>query len=133
MIFAVLPAIQASGVPARAALQESGTRSTLSRGRLFTLRGLVVGEVALALALLVGAGLVLEGFRKVMQVDPGFRPEGVLTFNVAAPAGRTPDSLRFTQFYGPVLDRLRALPGVRAAVMRRNGGSRLITTEPKRE
>ena len=90
VLFALLPAIQASGVPARDAMQEGG-RTSGSRRHTFTLRGLVVAEVALALAVLVAAGLVLQGFRAVSRVDPGFRAEGVLTFTVSLPAARYPN------------------------------------------
>src|SRR6185295_17010498 len=117
VLFAVLPAIQTSGVPARAALQENGVRSTLSRGRTITLRGLVVAEVALALALLVSAGLVLQGFRRVSQVDPGFRPEGVMTFGIGLPSVKYAKPEQTLAFYDRLLDELRAIPGVRSAAI----------------
>lgn len=116
MIFAILPAIQTSGVPARAALQENGARSTLSRGRTITLRGLVVAEVALALALLVSAGLVLQGFRRVSQVDPGFRTAGVMTFGIGLPSAKYKPEQTLA-FYDRLLGELRAIPGVTSAAI----------------
>jgi predicted permease len=116
VLFALLPAIQASGVPARAAMQEGG-RTWGSRRHTFTLRALVVVEVALALAVLVAAGLVLQGFRAVSRVDPGFRAEGVLTFTVSLPAARYPNDkpqLRLG-FFDRLITELRALPGVQSA------------------
>src|SRR5262249_7085273 len=117
MIFATLPAIQTSVVPARAALQENGARTTLSRGRTITLRGLVVAEIALALALLVSAGLVLQGFRKVSQVDPGFRTDGVMTFGVGLPSAKYGKPEQMLAFYDRLLDDLRSIPGVRSAAI----------------
>ena len=116
VLFALLPAIQASGVPARDAMQEGG-RTSGSRRHTFTLRGLVAAEVALALAVLVAAGLVLQGFRAVSRVDPGFRAEGVLTFTVALPAARYPNDkpqLR-VGFFDRLIAELRTIPGVQSA------------------
>jgi putative ABC transport system permease protein len=116
VLFALLPAIQASSVPARDAMQEGG-RTSGSRRHTFTLRGLVAVEVALALAVLVAAGLVLQGFRAVTRVDPGFRAEGVLTFSVSLPATRYPSDkpqLRIG-FFDRLIAELRTLPGVQSA------------------
>ena len=77
----------------------------------------MVAEVALALAVLVAAGLVLQGFRAVSQVDPGFRAEGVLTFTVSLPAARYPNDkpqLRIG-FFDRLIAELRTLPGVQSA------------------
>jgi len=84
---------------------------------VFTLRGLVVAEIALALALLVGAGLVLEGFRKVSQVDPGFRPEGLLTFGVGLPGVKYNKPELILGFYDRLVAEVRAIPGVTAAAV----------------
>jgi predicted permease len=115
-LFALLPAIQASGVAAKEAMQAGG-RASGSRRQIFTLRGLVAAEVALALAVLVAAGLVLQGFRAVSRVDPGFRAEGVLTFTVSLPATRYPNDkpqLRLA-FFDRLIAELRTLPGVQSA------------------
>ena len=117
VLFATLPAIHTSGVPARAALQDNGVRTSLSRGRSFTLRGLVVAEIALALALLVGAGLVLKGFRKVSQVDPGFRTEGIMTFGIGLPSVKYSKPEQTLAFYDRLLDELRVIPGVKSAAI----------------
>jgi predicted permease len=58
---------------------------------------------------------LVRGFLAVIGTDSGLRPEGVITFHVSAPGGRMSDSVRYVQFYGPVLERLRAVPGVRSA------------------
>ena len=110
--FGLVPALRASQSDLREDLSESAGRTGTGRKHHRTLRGLIVAEMALSLMLLVGAGLLIRGFIALMSTDPGLRPDHVLTFHVAAPAGRLPDSVRYVQFYGPVLQRLRGLPGV---------------------
>jgi len=78
---------------------------------------LIVAEIALSLVLLTGAGLLVRGFLAVIGTDSGLRPQGVITFHLSAPGGHMSDSVRYVQFYGPVLERLRILPGVRSASM----------------
>jgi putative ABC transport system permease protein len=113
----LVPAIRASRPDLREDLSDAAGRSSASAARHRTLETLIAAEIALSVVLLTGAGLVIRSFVALLNVDPGFNVEGVLTFSVAAPAGRIADSLRFTQFYAPLLDRLRALPSVRAAGM----------------
>ena len=113
----LVPALRASRPDLREDLSDAAGRSSASGARHRTLKTLIAAEIALSVVLLTGAGLVIRSFVALLSVDAGFNTQGVLTFNVAAPAGRVADSLRFTQFYGPILDRLRALPGVRAAGM----------------
>jgi len=111
----LLPAFQASRVSASGALQETGTRASLSRGTRWTLNGLVVCEIGLALMLLVSAALLIDAFHKVLQVDPGFRPENVITFRVDLPTttyGKAEQKLR--SFHG-LMEQLRHVPGVQSA------------------
>jgi putative ABC transport system permease protein len=115
LLFGLAPALHSSVVDARGALQESGTRTTLSRGRRGALSSLVVCEIALSLTLLAGAGLLFQAFRKVLNVDPGFRPDHVLTFSLALPESSYSKSEQRIAFYQNLLDRLRALPGVTSA------------------
>ncbi len=93
-------------------LQSSGARSTGSRSRRRVLSAIVVGQVALALTLLVGAGLVFRSFRKVQGIDPGFRTEGVLTYQIALPYARYADENKRQAFFEQHLEKVRALPGV---------------------
>src|SRR5262249_48882696 len=80
------------------------------------LRGtLVVAEVALAFMLLAGAGLMLQAFVRVRGLDPGFRPEHVLTARTLLPSPRYDDLARRQQFYEAVVARVEALPGVVSA------------------
>lgn len=76
--------------------------------------GLVVGEVALAVAVLAASALLLQSFIRLGNSDPGFDPSGVLTFNYVAPAERYPDVARQTELHRQFAERLRALPGVEA-------------------
>jgi predicted permease len=113
LLFGLAPAVQSSKVDARGALQDSGVRASLSRARRGTLRALVVSEIALALVLSVSAGLLVEAFRKVLHVDPGFRPENVITFGINLPEVKYKEDAQRV-FFEKLLDRLRAAPGVKS-------------------
>jgi predicted permease len=115
VLFGLVPALRASQTDLREDLTESAGRAGTGRRQHRTLSGLIVAEIALSLVLLVGAGLLVRGFVAITKTDPGLTPDHVLTFHVSAPEGRFPDSERYLRFYGPVLARLRALPGVRLA------------------
>ena len=116
LLFGVAPAWQASRGGIGTVLKEGGRSSTGARGH--RLRGLLlVGEVALSLVLLVGATLLLRSFARLTSVDPGFQPEHVLSFSVALPQTTYPGDQHRTQFFGRLLDTLRAMPGVQAAGM----------------
>jgi predicted permease len=115
--FGIVPALRASQADLREDLAESAGRTGASRRHHRTLDALVVAEIALSLLLVVGAGLLVRGFVALLATDIGLKSENVLTFHVTSPAGRLSDSARYVGFYGPVLGRLRALPGVRGAGM----------------
>ena len=110
LLFGMVPAVQAS----RSALHDvlrSGAR-VAAAGRLRS--ALVVASVALALVLLVGAGLVGRSFERLMRVDYGFRSEGVLVGSVALPGQRYREGEKRTVFYAEAERRLASAPGVRA-------------------
>jgi predicted permease len=96
-------------------LREEGRGASGGRGARVLRRGLVVAQVAFTFVLLVGAGLLLASFRQVLEVDPGFSPEGVATGSVVLPGSRYPDDDARRRFTGEALRRVRALPGVTAA------------------
>jgi putative ABC transport system permease protein len=99
------------------ALRSAGARTT-EGGRAARFRaGLVVVQVSLALVLLIGAGLMVRSIAKLTSVDPGFNPDNVLTLTLDLPTGTYPDSApaRVTAFYSSMLERVRAIPGVRSA------------------
>jgi predicted permease len=114
LLFGLGPAIQSSSVDARGSLQDSGVRASLSRARRATLRALVVSEIGLALVLLISAGLLLEAFRKVLHVDPGFRPDNVITFGITLPDVKYKEDAQQVAFFENLLDRLRVVPGVKS-------------------
>jgi len=111
VLFGVLPAWRMSRLDPALALRE-GTRSVTSgRGQHRLHNALVVAETALGLILLVGAGLLIHSFIRVMNIDPGFDPHHVLTAYLNVPENQYP-GLKRPQFYDELLPRLRALPGV---------------------
>jgi putative ABC transport system permease protein len=114
LLFGVVPALQAARTAPREPLNE-GTRTGLSVQRSRARSAFVVAEVALALILLAGAGLLIRSLTRLMAVDPGFNPKNVLTASVQLPHKRYENDERRAQFYSELLARLRQLPGVRAA------------------
>ena len=115
LAFGLVPALHAARGNVREDLMEAGTKATATGRQQRFRNALVVGEIALSLVLLIGAGLLMRGFLLLREVRPGFGAEHVLTMHVAVPSQRF-DSLGPTQpLLRPALERLRALPGVRSA------------------
>jgi len=107
--FGLAPVLQALRVDIRGWLPDAAARTTASRGRRATLGALVVCGIGLASMLSISAGLLVQAFRKVLQVDPGFRPENVITFRVSLPEAT------YEQPEQKIAGRLRVMPGVKAA------------------
>ncbi|HSA57537.1 MAG TPA: ABC transporter permease [Gemmatimonadaceae bacterium] len=113
IVFGLAPALQlARGAPGDV-LREGGRGGTMGAHRYRLMRSLVVGEVALAVVLAIGAGLALESFRRLQGEHPGFRAEGVLSFSVTIDATRYPSPESQAQFFDDLFDRLGAVPGTR--------------------
>ena len=114
LAFGIVPALSARADVATA-LKEGGAQTTDTGGMHWFRNLLTVAQVAVSFMLLVGAGLLLASFYKLQQVDPGFRPENVLTAEVFPNWSkyRTPESRR--QLFTGVLDRIERRPGVLAA------------------
>ena len=93
-------------------LRDGGTRATSSAGRRRLRSLLVVSEMALALILAVGAGLMIRSFGALNAVEPGFEPDGLLTFQLYLPDARYPDGQAQMEFQDRLMDRLRSEPGV---------------------
>jgi predicted permease len=115
ILVGMAPAIHASRSDVNAVLKEN-TRSATSSRAAQRLRGLfVVTEVSLALVLLVGAGLMVAGFRTMLNADPGYDRRGVLTFRLSLPSYEYRNDARRRAFYQQLLARLEVLPGVESA------------------
>ena len=115
VLFGLAPALQVSRTRLNETLKEGGRAATETRGRQ-RLRGLlVVGQMALALMLLVAAGLMVKSFMRLQQVDPGFDSRGLLTVQLSLSKARYPDARQQAAFYARLLERTRSLPGVQAA------------------
>ncbi len=114
LLFGLAPALQAGQVNLNELLKEGGRSGAGQRQRRLR-DALVVVEVALALVLLVGAGLLIRSFWKLQQADPGFNPERVLTASLSLPNARYGDAPKVTAFQQQLLERVAALPGVQSA------------------
>jgi len=97
------------------ALKEGGSGGTVGRARHRARSALIVAEVALALVLLVGSGLMVRSFQRLRTVDPGFDAHGVLTLRLDLPQAEYRDTAATLRFQQLLLERVRALPGVAAA------------------
>jgi len=111
LLFGCAPAWYASRVDPAEALKEGG-RSGMGTGRHRLRRALVIGEFALALALLAGAGLAIHSFWNLMRVDLGVKSDHVLTFFLNVPDSRPKDPALITTYYRQILDRVASVPGV---------------------
>ena len=117
IIFGLIPAL-ASGKPELTeALKEGGRGSTSGVRRNRLRNALVVTEVAMALVLLVGAGLLLKSFVRLQNVDPGFNPKNVLTMELALPVVKYARGKPVADFYAEAVRRIKGLPGVEAAAL----------------
>jgi putative ABC transport system permease protein len=112
LLFGVAPALQASRTNIAASLRQGGSRAA-DGSRSFRFRSaLVVSQVALAIVLLVGAGLMMRSFMELQRVDPGFDPGGVATMRLSLPGAQYPDAEAQVAFYRQLSERTSGLPGV---------------------
>jgi predicted permease len=112
--FSVLPALHVTRTGLRKVLNEStGSTSSVYGRRL--LSGLVIAEVAVALVLLVGAGLMSRSLMKLLQVNPGFEPANLVAAQVFLPTTKYRERHRLVQFFDDVIEQVRSEPGVNAA------------------
>jgi len=134
VLFGLAPALQISGVDLNEVLKQGGRGNTGPRRSLFRSL-LVIGEVALSLVLLVGSGLMIESFANLRGLNPGFRADHVLTMRLEVPDTKYGNFARRTQFFQNVLERVRAIPGVKVAgftsalPLTFKGGTSLFTPE----
>ena len=114
LIFGLLPSLRATSANLETALREGGRGSSSARGHKAR-AALVVGEVAVAVILVVGAGLMARSFVGLLRVDLGFRPDHVLVVNFSVGDRHQGSQALENGYYAEILDRVRALPGVVAA------------------
>ncbi|HSB52935.1 MAG TPA: ADOP family duplicated permease [Gemmatimonadales bacterium] len=110
--FGLVPAMRAVNPDLERSLRADGTRTSGSRQRRRLLNGLVAGQLAVSLVLLVGAGLLLRSFIRLGAVDPGFDPAHLLAMRVRLTPSRYPGRPSQDAFYDALVSRLQALPGV---------------------
>jgi putative ABC transport system permease protein len=115
--FGLAPAIQSVRTGIHSRLRESGKSIAggIRQNRWRTM--LVVGELALSVIVLAGAGLMLKSVHRLMAVDPGFRPDHVLRLNLILTPSQYPNSTAILAFWRQLLDGVRALPGVESAAL----------------
>jgi len=115
LFFGIVPALAASRTNVNTTLKEGGRSGTQGREHNRVRSALVVVEVSLAMVLLVGAGLLLRSFQRVLETDPGFQPEHVLTASLSLPEFQYKSDAQVRSFYQRLMERLRQLPGVQTA------------------
>jgi predicted permease len=115
LFFGLAPAWHVTQTDLRETLNEAG-RGTSSGGRSRHLRaGLVVSEFALAVLLLVGAGLLIRSFSRLLEVSPGFQTQNLLTMELSLPEKTYPDGAPVQNFYTQLMARVNSVPGIQAA------------------
>jgi predicted permease len=115
LVCSVAPGLRIGRVDLSHALREGGRGGTAGRARQRVRSGLVAAQIALALVALASSGLLLRTFQQLNAVRPGFDAERLATFWVSLPGSRYPNDTAVVRFYGQLLDRVRALPGVKDA------------------
>src|SRR5881398_366019 len=115
IIFGLAPGLASARPELTEALKEGGRGSTVGTRRNRLRNGLVIAEVALALVLLSGAGLLIKSFARLQNVNPGFNPRDALTFEISLPKIQYPDDASIVRFNNEAQRRIAALPGIQAA------------------
>ena len=115
LLTGVLPLAHATHLAPAGELREGGRGATSGRARLRWRQALVATEIALAVVLVAGAGLMIRTVRNLLTIDPGFRADGVLTMRISTPSLWYPDAARVVAFWDELQRRVSALPGVKHA------------------
>src|SRR5262249_46053132 len=116
LVFGLAPILHARRTDLHGALKDGSPRMTGSRSRLRARRALVVSEIALAVVLVVGCTVMVRSFLRLQHVELGFAPDHLLTFGIELPRKAYPAGAD-AEFWRRLDERLRALPGVRAAAL----------------
>jgi putative ABC transport system permease protein len=114
-IFGLVPALTASKTDLVSSLKDSERTESAGMSRQWVRRTFVVAEVAMAVVLVISAGLLIRSFRKLLDVRPGFNPDNVLTLRLSLPSAQYNNATKVAAFYDSVLGRISGLPGVEHA------------------
>jgi len=117
LAFGLVPSLHSVKSELGQMLKENGRGSSGRRAAQRTRSALVIGEMALAVVLLIGAGLLIRSFVKLVQVDPGFRPEHVVSFDVSLPEVKYPHDREIRRFASDVRESLASLPGTQSVAV----------------
>lgn len=120
VVFGLVPALRASRPDLNESLKEGGRGGTEGRRNNLVRASLVVVEVAVALVLLIGAGLLIRSFVRLQQVSPGFNPSNVLTMQLSLPRSKYGEKPQLAAFFQQVVERVQNLPGVSSAAVGNN-------------
>ena len=112
LLFGLAPLLHMGDKAVTQAIKEGGVRTTANAGRNQVRRGLVVAEIALAVMLVIGAGLLIRSFDNLTSVDAGFNPENRVTFGLVMPPAAYPDSQRRVTMHNELRRKLEQIPGV---------------------
>lgn len=123
ILFGLAPALTATRTDLTESLKEGGVSSTTEAGRRRLRNGLVISEVALALVLLAGAGLLVRTFMQLMQVNLGIDPSNAVTMEISLPHYKYPTATQQTGFYRQLLQQVRSTPGVTSAGIEQPGST----------
>jgi predicted permease len=115
ILFGLAPVISAFRVSVGSSLKQASTQSSGGRGVVRSQQALMTIELAMTLVLLVGAGLLVKTFERIIAIPPGFDPHNVLTAQISLPGTTYAKEEQWREFYSQVLERLQALPGVSSA------------------
>jgi predicted permease len=115
LLFSLAPILHLRAGACLASLKEGGQRTTAGAARQRLRSGLVVAEIALAALLAIGGGLLVRSFLALQQVDPGFRPDGLLSFQLSLPRAAYPQPRQAAAFFQSLDERLSGLPDVQSA------------------
>ena len=134
LIFGLVPSLQVSGRNLHDTLKEGGRGTSAGAIRKRFRKLIVVAEVAMALVLLTGAGLLIRSFVLLLRVDPGFQSKNVMTFPLALPINRYDQSAQ-AEFYRLLQEKVKAVPGVESASLTNylplSGGARFVYSCPE--
>jgi putative ABC transport system permease protein len=111
----VLPAFRAASADLQQTLRDASLSISGGVGHQLFRRGLVTAEVALTVILVLGAGLMLRSFERLLQVEPGFKPEGLISAALALPQRAYPEAAQVDTFYASLIARLESSPAIRSA------------------